>query len=83
MRPLSDSYFLNNLRDPKVNRSAMAKEVKRVHSVFDQRSLLAGSSLLLKIMRQFTSLTETKQFYLVKNGQVGWVSAYVDKALDK
>jgi len=59
------------------------KEIKRVHSVFDQKSLLAGTGLLLKIMRQFASAFETKQFYLVKNGQVGWVSAYVNQSLDK
>ncbi len=80
---LSDSYFTTNVNEPGINKAAMAKEVKRVHSVFDQRSLLAGTSLLLKIMRQFTSIYETKQFYLVKNGQVGWVSAYVDQTLTK
>jgi hypothetical protein len=33
-------------------------------------------------MRQFVSAFETKQFYLIKNGQVGWVSAYVDQVID-
>jgi hypothetical protein len=80
---LSADFFVNSITDTKLNKAAMTKEIKRVHSVFDQRSLLAGSSLLLKIMRQFTSINETKQFYLVKNGQVGWVSAYVDQALGK
>jgi hypothetical protein len=61
----------------------MMKEINRVHKVFDQKSLLAGTGLLLKIMRQFSSAFETKQFYLIKNGQVGWVSAYVDQNLDK
>ena len=60
----------------------MSKEIKRVHGVFDQRSLMAGSRLLLKIMRQFESINEKKDFFLVKNGQVGWVSAYVDEAVD-
>lgn len=53
-------------------------EVGKVHKVFDQRSLMSGAGLLLKIMRQFESAFDTKHFYLVKNGQVGWVSAYVD-----
>jgi hypothetical protein len=43
---------------------------------------MAGSALLLRIMRQFKSVNEAKQFYLIKNGQVGWVSAYVDNAVD-
>lgn len=56
-------------------------EVNRVHKVFDQKSLMAGAGLMYKVMRQFQSVFETKQFYLVKNGQVGWVSAYVDQTL--
>ena len=66
-----------------MDKASIAKEIKRVHGVFDQRSLLAGSGLLLKIMRQFASIYETKEFYLVKNGQVGWISAYVDQAMPK
>jgi len=30
-------------------------------------------------MRQFEGIYEKKQFFLVKNGQVGWISAYVDQ----
>jgi hypothetical protein len=44
---------------------------------------MAGTGLLLKIMRQFESAFESKQFFLVKNGQVGWVSAYVDQNISK
>jgi len=67
----------------KENQATVFKETKRVHSVFDQRALMAGTGLLLKIMRQFVSVYETKQFYLVKNGQVGWITAYVDQAINK
>jgi hypothetical protein len=70
-----------------VNRSAekevIIREAKRVLQVFDQKALMAGTGLLLKIMRQFATAFETKAFYLVKNGQVGWVSAYVDATLEK
>ena len=65
------------------DKAAIAKEVKRVHSVFDQKSLMAGAGLLLKIMRQFKSVYESKGFFFVKNGQVGWVSAYVDQTISK
>ena len=64
-------------------KAAILKACKTVHGVFDQKSLMSGSGLLLKIMRQFASIYETKQFYLVKNGQVGWISAYVDQSLSK
>lgn len=75
---LSDAVLVKTISDPGIEKAA-AKEIKRVNKVFDQRSMMAGTGLLLKIMRQFKSIYETKQFYLVKNGQVGWISAYVDQ----
>lgn len=76
---LSDGAIVKTIQDGNIDKSVVAKEVKRVNKVFDQRSMMAGTGLLLKIMRQFKSVFETKQFYLVKNGQVGWISAYVDQ----
>jgi len=79
----SDSSLIKNLHDKTLNLDAISKEIKRVHQVFDQKSLLAGTALLLKIMRQFEGIYEKKQFYLVKSGQVGWISAYVDQSIAK
>jgi Tfp pilus assembly protein PilV len=79
---LKDDILLSKLDESKWDKAGITHEVKRVHQVFDQKSLLSGTALLLKIMRQFKSSVETKQFYLVKNGQVGWVSAYVDKMIE-
>lgn len=62
-------------------KEAISKETGRVLKVFDQKALMAGAGLLVKIMRQFESAFESKQFFLVKNGQVGWVSAYVDQTI--
>jgi hypothetical protein len=76
---LKDEILLMGMKDESKTKATWAKEIQRVHSVFDQRSLMAGTGLLLKIMRQFASIYESKEFYLVKNGQVGWISAYVDK----
>lgn len=67
--------------DATMDKAIIQKEIKRVHSVFDQKSLMAGTGLLLKIMRQFESVYERKQFFLVKNGQVGWISAYVNQSV--
>lgn len=82
----ADAYSPKNL-SMNVNRpgekEAIISEVSRVHKVFDQKSLMAGAGLLMRIMRQFASAFESKQFFLVKNGQVGWVSAYVDQAISK
>jgi hypothetical protein len=79
---LSEAYLLTKMGNGKWDKKAITDEIKRVHAVFDQRSLMAGSALLLRIMRQFKSVNEAKQFYLIKNGNVGWVSAYVDEAVD-
>ena len=78
---LSDVELVKNIKSPGLDKIAIAKEIKRVHSVFDQKSLMAGAGLLLKIMRQFKSVYESKGFFFVKNGQVGWVSAYVDQTM--
>src|SRR5204862_7020566 len=76
---VSESYLTKNLIDKSLDKEAISKEIKRVHQVFDQKSLMAGTGLLVKIMRQVQSVYEGKQFYLVKNGQVGWIYAYVDQ----
>jgi hypothetical protein len=77
----SDVELTRNLATDANGKAAAIKEIKEVHSVFDQRSLMSGVGLLLKIMRQFEGVEDKKQFYLVKNGHVGWISAYVDQSV--
>ena len=79
---LSEAYLVSKMGAGKWDKKRVSEEVKRVHTVFDQKALMAGSALMLRIMRQFKSVNEAKQFYLIKNGQVGWVSAYVTEATD-
>jgi hypothetical protein len=79
----SDSALVKNIKDKSIDKITVAAEIKRVRQVFDQRSLMAGTALLLKTMRQFESVNEKKDFFLVKNGQVGWISAYVDQNTSK
>ena len=80
---VSDAAIVKSITNKTVDKVAVAKEVKRVNQVFDQRVLMAGTGLLLKIMRQFEGIYEKKQFFFVKNGQVGWISAYVDEHVNK
>jgi hypothetical protein len=75
----SEKNILNSLSKDNPDRDEIASAVKTVNKVFDQKAMLSGSGLLLKIMRQFEGVHDRKQFYLVKNGQVGWISAYVNK----
>lgn len=76
---LSDTAIIKSLNGYLPEKDAISKGIKNVHKVFDQQSLIGGTSLLLKIMRQFEPVHEKKKFYLVKNGSVGWVSAYVSE----
>jgi len=76
---LSDNSILKTLPENNPDSEAIGREVKRVNQVFDQRDLLSGTGLLLKIMRQFESVYERKNFYFVKNGAVGWITAYVNQ----
>jgi hypothetical protein len=81
---VSDKVILKSLgSQPTQMLADVESEVKRVNQVFDQKSLIAGAALLQNIMRQFTGVYEKKQFYLVKNGQVGWISAYVNQSLSQ
>lgn len=82
-KSLSSEEISQKISDPTINKEEVSKKVNTVNKVFDQKALLAGTGLLLKIMRQFEGIYERKQFYFVKNGQVGWVSAYVDKAIEE
>lgn len=81
-KTLTPDELVKRIKDPTIDKDAVLKEMKRVHSVFDQKALMAGTGLLLKIMRQFKSVFETKQFFMVKSGQVGWISAYVDQVVE-
>ncbi|MEO6839060.1 MAG: hypothetical protein ABI261_04420 [Ginsengibacter sp.] len=82
-KSFAPNSLLKNIPDNAVNKAAIGKEIKTVNKVFNQRAMLAASGLLLKIMRQFEGIYEKKQFYLVKNGQVGWISAYVNESIKK
>ena len=61
---LSDAAILKSITDKTLDKELIGKEVKRVNQVFDQKSLMAGTGLLLKIMRQFEGVYEKKEFFL-------------------
>ena len=79
---MTPEILANNVADKTLNKLEIAKEISKVQKVFDQRSLMAGTSLLLNIVRQFEGTLEKKHFFLVKNGQVGWISAYVSQSVN-
>ncbi len=78
-----EKELLKRMNDNTLDKNQIGKEINTVNKVFDQKAMLSATGLLLKIMRQFAGIREKKQFYLVKNGQVGWISAYVNQSIDK
>ena len=80
---LSDSAILTTIQDNSLDKKYISNEIKKVNKVFDQRALMSGIGLLLKIMRQFEGVYEKKQFYFIKNGQVGWISAFVNQTISE
>ena len=76
--PDTNKLFIKGMSSE--NLSRIRKELQKVINVFDVRSLLAGCSLMLRIMRQFEAVNSSKKFTLIKNGQVGWITGYI---LDK
>jgi len=79
---MSPEILANNVIDKTLNKTEIANEIRKVQKVFDQKALMAGTSLLLNIVRQFEGTLEKKNFFLVKNGQVGWISAYVSQSVN-
>jgi hypothetical protein len=79
----SEHNIIKALPENSVDLQKLKNDIKQVNNVFDQRALLAGTGLMLKIMRQFDGVVERKKFYLVKNGAVGWISAYVNLHAEK
>ena len=79
---LTPELISKSVIDKTLNKAEIALEIGRVQKVFDQRALMAGTSLLLNIVRQFEGTQEKKHFFLVKNGQVGWISAYVSQSVN-
>jgi hypothetical protein len=76
--PDTNKLFIRGMSSEKLSNIRM--ELQKVINVFDIKSLLAGCSLMLRIMRQFEAVNSSKKFTLIKNGQVGWITGYI---LDK
>ncbi len=79
---ITPTSIANSVTDKTINKKSIEEEVARVQKVFDQKALMAGTGLLLNIVRQFEGTQEKKNFFLVKNGQVGWISAYVTESVN-
>ena len=79
---ITPASIANSVTDKTINKKNIEEEVARVQKVFDQKALMAGTGLLLNIVRQFEGTQEKKNFFLVKNGQVGWISAYVTQSVN-
>ena len=79
---ITPAAIAGSVTEKTINKHSIEIEVTRVQKVFDQKALMAGTNLLLNIVRQFEGTQEKKNFFLVKNGQVGWISAYVTQSVN-
>lgn len=52
-------------------------EKYRVQKVFNQKSLIGGSGLLLSIMKKFERVNGTKNYGFIKNNKAGWLPGYI------
>jgi hypothetical protein len=59
------------------------EEKTKIEAVFNQRSLMAGTGLLLKIMRKFEPISNSKKFILAKDNRSGWLPAYIQEKINK
>jgi hypothetical protein len=57
--------------------SQVRKTVQKVINVFDTKSLLSGSTLLIGILQQLELSGSGRKYRLIKNGQVGWITGYI------
>lgn len=57
-------------------------EKSRIQKVFNQRSLIAGTGLLLRIMRKFERVNGTKQYVFIRDNKAGWLPAYIIDKID-
>lgn len=49
----------------------------RVGNVFDQKNLIAGTTLLETIMKEFDSTSVKHRYYLSNYGYIGWITGYI------
>lgn len=73
-----NDIYKNYNRTTSQNQSeSFKKEKARIEKVFNQRSLLAGTGLLLKIMRKFEPVANSKKFTMIKDNKSGWLAGYI------
>lgn len=52
-------------------------EKYRVQKVFNQKSLIGGTGLLLNVMKKFERVKGTKKYSFIKNNKAGWLPGYI------
>lgn len=57
-------------------------EKYRIQKVFNQKSLIGGNGLMLRIMKKFERVNGTKKYGFIKNNKAGWLPAYIIDKID-
>jgi hypothetical protein len=58
-------------------------EKYRIQKVFNQKSLIGGNGLMLRIMKKFERVNGTKKYGFIKNNRAGWLPAYIVSKIDE
>jgi hypothetical protein len=59
------------------------KEKAKILKTFTQRNLIAGTGLMLKVMKQFEQKNNFKKFQLAKDTKVSWITAYIIEQIEQ
>jgi len=63
------------------DREKVLKDIRRIfNDVFDQKSLLAGTEILIAVMNELSTGVK-KTFRFARAGQVGWISGFIAERL--
>lgn len=70
------NYYFEDIKNSKYS-PEYDKEKSKILKTFSQRNLIAGTALMIKIMKQFEQKNNFKQFQLAKDTKVSWITAYI------
>jgi hypothetical protein len=86
-KELTDLYYDLNFYFEDIKEKSYSsdydKEKAKILKTFTQRNLIAGTALMLKIMKQFEQKNNYKQFQLAKDTKVGWITAYIIEQIEQ
>lgn len=76
------NFYFDNMKTKETNPAHNSVRSK-VLKTFTQRNLIAGTALMLKVMKQFETKNNFKKFTFAKDTKVAWITAYIIEQVEK